>query len=269
MTEFELRKKVVATTKKYDGCKESDGSHMKIINNYNNHKPLAQGYRMQPKDSWCAATVSVISIDCKITDIMPTECSCNRMIELYKKRGRFVEDDSYTPQIADVIFYDWDDNGIGDNKGSSDHVGIIVSVNGASIKVFEGNKNNAVGYRTLNINGKYIRGYGVPDYASKATSKNNNHTSVINTAVNPKAKVDSAKSFSKSLAGTYKTTDALRLRAGAGTSKTILTVIPKGHKTTCYGYYTSVNKIKWYYVSYKDVKGKVYIGFVSSKYLNK
>lgn len=262
MTEQELRNKVVSTAKKYIGCKESDGSHKKIIDIYNKHKPLAQGYKMKLTDHWCAATTSAIAILCNITDIMPTECSCNRMIELYKKLGRFVEDDSYTPQIADVIFYDWDDNGIGDNKGSSDHVGIVVSVNGNVIKVIEGNKNNAVGYRTIKVNGRYVRGYGIPDYASKAKSK-------TSTTVKPNAKVDFAQSFSKSLTGTYKTTSDLRLRTGAGISKTILTVIPKGGKVTCHGYYTSVNKIKWYYVSYKDVKGKIFIGFVSSEYLTK
>ena len=192
---------------------------------------------------------------------MPTECSCNRMITLYKKLGRFIEDDSYTPQKADIIFYDWNDNGIGDNKGQADHVGIVVSVNGTSIKVIEGNKNNAVEYRTINLNGKYIRGYAVPNYASKATPKKTNSSS--------KVKVDSAKSYSKSLIGTYKTTSNLRMRAGAGTSKEVLTVIPKGKSVICYGYYTLHNRVKWYYVTYKDVKGTRYIGFVSSKYLSK
>ena len=32
--------------------------------------------------------------------------------------------------------------------------------------------NNSVGYRTIPINGRYIRGFGIPDYASKATAEN-------------------------------------------------------------------------------------------------
>lgn len=37
-------------------------------------------------------------------------------------------------------------------------------------KVIEGNMSDAVGYRKLAVNGRYIRGFGVPKYASKATS---------------------------------------------------------------------------------------------------
>ena len=97
MTETQIREKVVSTAIKYLGCKESDGSHKKIIDIYNNHKPLAQGYKVEYVNAWCATYVSAIPILCELTDIMPTECSCNRMIELYKKLGRWIEDDAYTP----------------------------------------------------------------------------------------------------------------------------------------------------------------------------
>ncbi len=75
--------------------------------------------------------------------------------------------------------------------------------------------------------------------------------------------VDAAKSYDKSIAGTYTTTDSLNLRSGAGTSKTILTTIPKGDKVTNYGYYTEADGVKWYYVKYGDL-----VGFVSSMYLS-
>ncbi len=76
------------------------------------------------------------------------------------------------------------------------------------------------------------------------------------------AKVDSAASFDKNLAGTYTTTADLNLRAGAGTSKASLAVIPKGESVQNYGYYTAVSDTKWLYVAYN---GKT--GFCSSKYL--
>lgn len=274
MSEQELREKVISIAISYLGYKESDGSHKEIIDIYNNGaKPLPVGYKVKYDDAWCATYVSAISIKAGLSDIMPLECSCNRMIELYQKLGRFVEDDSYTPMSGDVIFYDWQDSGIGDNKGSSDHVGIVTSVNGTTMKVIEGNISNSVGYRTLKINGKYIRGYGVPNYTSKTNSVNTNGSSTTITTTtattNAKAKIDYAQSFSKLLAGTYKTTANLNIRAGAGTSKTILTVIPKGGKVTCYGYYTLVNGIKWYYVTYKNIKCVKYTGFVSSEYLTK
>lgn len=33
------------------GCKESNGSHKMIIDLYNNHKPLARGYKVKYTDS--------------------------------------------------------------------------------------------------------------------------------------------------------------------------------------------------------------------------
>lgn len=168
MTELELRKRVVETANKYYGCKESDGSHKVIIDGYNAHTPLARNYKMKYTGAWCATFVSFISIQCDLTDIMPTECSCGKMIALYQKLGRWKEDDSYKPQIGDIIMYDWDDTGVGDDTGWPEHVGIITVVSGNDFKVIEGNKKNAVGYRTMKVNGKNIRGYCLPDYASKA-----------------------------------------------------------------------------------------------------
>lgn len=177
MTEKELRQKVVDTAVSYLGCKESDGSHKKIIDIYNAHKPLARSYAVKYTDAWCATFVSAIAILCELTDIMPTECGCGNMITLYQKLGRWKEDDSYTPAAGDVIFYDWDDSGSGDNTGSPDHVGIVVSVSGSTVKVIEGNKSDAVQYRTIAVNGRYIRGYGLPNYASKATKSSSSGTS--------------------------------------------------------------------------------------------
>lgn len=170
MTEQQLREKVVSIMKGWIGRKEANGSHKKIIDVYNAHKPLARGYKVKYTDEWCATTVSAAFITAKLTDIAPTECSCAKMIELYKAKGRWKESDGYTPKIGDIIMYDWQDKGSGDNTGHPDHVGIVASVSGKTIKVIEGNKSEAVAYRTMTVNGKYIRGYCLPNYASKATS---------------------------------------------------------------------------------------------------
>lgn len=169
MTEHQLRSNVVTIMKGWVGWSEANGKHKKIVDIYNNHKPLAQGYKVTYKDAWCATTVSAAFIKTGLTDIGFTECSCSRMIELYKKHGRWMEKDSYVPKIGDLVMYDWDDAGVGDNTGAPEHVGMVVEVNGKNITVVEGNKNESVGYRSLMINGKYIRGYCLPDYASKST----------------------------------------------------------------------------------------------------
>lgn len=151
MTENEIRQKVVNIAKGWLGYNENDGSHRKIVDLYNSHKPLAVGYKVKYTDSWCATFVSAVAIKAGLTSIIPTECSCPRQIELFKKIGRWMENDAYVPKPADIIYYDWQDNGIGDNIGTADHVGMVVSVSGNTIRVIEGNRNNAVAYRDIAV----------------------------------------------------------------------------------------------------------------------
>lgn len=171
MTERQIRQAMVARARKYIGCKESNGTHKQIIDIYNEHKPLARGYAVKYTDAWCATYGSAIAILEGHTDIIPTECGCDAQIKLWQAKGRWQENDAYVPQAGDYIYYDWQDSGAGDNKGNSDHVGIVESCDGKTITVIEGNKNDAVGERTLAVNGRYIRGFGLPDYASKATKE--------------------------------------------------------------------------------------------------
>lgn len=170
MTEQQIRQNTVAIFEAWAGLRESDGSHMQIINIYNGHTPLARGYKVKHTDAWCAVAVSAVAIQACLTDIIPVECGCGEQIKLFQALGRWQENDSYVPQAGDIIYYDWDDDGKGDNTGWPDHVGMVVSVSGNTIKVIEGNKSDAVGYREIAVNARYIRGYGLPDYASKATA---------------------------------------------------------------------------------------------------
>lgn len=158
------RQKIVEAAVSYLGCKESDGSHRKIIDIYNGHKPLARNYRVTYKDHWCATFVSAMAIKCGLTHIIPTECSCSQMIALFKKLGAWQENDAHVPQPGDIMFYDWDDDGKGDNTGNPEHVGIVEKVSGSTITVIEGNYDDSVKRRTLPVNGQFIRGYGVPKY---------------------------------------------------------------------------------------------------------
>jgi uncharacterized protein YraI len=79
---------------------------------------------------------------------------------------------------------------------------------------------------------------------------------------------ESAKSFSKQLAGTYRTTADLHIRAGTGTDKPSMVVIPKGTAVQNYGYYTNVRGVNWLYVQF--TYGNVtYTGFGCGTYLRK
>lgn len=76
-------------------------------------------------------------------------------------------------------------------------------------------------------------------------------------------KVDSAKSFSKAKAGTYrvKADSGLHLRTGAAKNKDSIEIMKDGSKVTCYGYYTG----EWLLVV--SASGKT--GFCHSGYLAK
>lgn len=161
--------KVVELAQSWIGKNESDGSHKSIIDIYNSQKKLPRGYKVKYSDEWCATTVSAVAVKLGYTDIIPTECSCQFMIELFKELGIWKENENRIPNPGDIIFYDWQDDGKGNNKGWADHVGIVENVSGNTITVIEGNYNQSVKRRTLEVNGKYIRGYGTPKYDTKAT----------------------------------------------------------------------------------------------------
>lgn len=162
------RSEVVKLATSWIGKKESDGSYKSIIDIYNTcpRGILPRGIYMEYKWAWCACTWSALAIALGYTDIMPIEISCGDLIKKAKDMGCWVENDGYVPSPGDAILYDWDDNGIGDNKGWPDHVGTIDYCNpdAGYMTVIEGNYGNAVKKRTISINGKYIRGFIAPKY---------------------------------------------------------------------------------------------------------
>ena len=101
----------------------------------------------------------------------------------YHSRG------SYTPQVGDLIFFDWDSE-----PGPWDHVEIVTAVSSSSVTTLGGNtgKNN-VKERTWSLSYSEIQGYGVPNYSgssgggggsSDATDPNNYPTPPTGTYLN-------------------------------------------------------------------------------------
>lgn len=158
---------ILAIAQGWIGRRERDGSYKEIIDVYNSQHPLPRGYKVRYTDSWCATFISALFIKAGAKDLIATECSCEKMIAGMKALGIYVEDENRVPSKGDIVFYDWQDNGKGDNKGFSDHVGIVESVSGNTFIVIEGNKNNAVGRRICKVNQKYLRGFAVPKYATR------------------------------------------------------------------------------------------------------
>ena len=171
MTESQLRQRVVDVMRGWLGWSEANGKHRAIIDLYNTQRPLPRGYAVRDDDEWCATCVTAAGIQAGLPDIILGECSCSKMISLYRAKGQWMEDDGYRPRPGDIIMYDWQDTGKGDNTGAPDHVGVVAEINGDTMTIMEGNKGEAVATRKVSVNGRYIRGYCLPDYAGKATGE--------------------------------------------------------------------------------------------------
>lgn len=168
MTEMELRTHFVDITRSYYGAEKGSAKHLEILDIYNGQEKLPRGHKMTVQEPWCATFVSAMAIKCGLTDIIPTECSCSKMIELHKALGTWQEFDDHVPQPGDLLIYDWEDSGKGDNTGDPDHIGIVARVNSGIIRVIEGNMYNSVWHRDMKVDGPKIRGYCCPDFAAKA-----------------------------------------------------------------------------------------------------
>ena len=91
---------LIAQARAWIGCRESDGSHRKIIDIYNSHRPLARGYAVRYTDAWCAAFVSACAIRTGMTDIIPTECGCGEMVKLFRRLGEWDENDARRGSVS-------------------------------------------------------------------------------------------------------------------------------------------------------------------------
>jgi hypothetical protein len=146
------------------------------------------------------------------------------MIRDAQKLGIWVENDDFIPQPGDIILYDWQDDGKGDNKGTPDHVGIVIQVDKKKILVREGNKRNSIGNRDVTVDGITIRGYIIPPY-EEAVSEVKEEPQDENPAVSPAESTEAKEKQEKGI-GEYVpghvytvTARALNVRRGAGVDK--------------------------------------------------
>lgn len=188
------RDKIAQIAAKYVGKGINSEEHKEIINAFNKLNP--DGYKMSYTDYHCAATVSAIAYMAGLEKLIPCSCNCGTMLNKAKKMGIFIENDAYVPKAGDIIFYDWQDSGKGDNTGGPDHVGFVVSIKNKSITIFEGNMGNKrlYGYRTMKVDGQYIRGYAAPKYDDSAKTSEKKETTKTteqpaSTKINRKYKV--------------------------------------------------------------------------------
>lgn len=269
MTETELRQSVANWLAAYQGISEGSAKHQEILDIYNNSK-LCTRHKMTVAYPWCATAVSAAFIAKGLAGKTGSgsvfecvECSCNEMINLAKKQGTWVENDAYKPAVGDVVLYDWQDSGKGNNTGVPDHVGIVHSVSGNSFRVVEGNIGDTVGFRKMTVNGTFIRGYIVPKYDKKASSNTTNQTNQTGTATG----TSSSTNLNKTEKWSGKVNaDGVNVRKWAGTENATCSFSPLNTGTTvsvCDSVKASDGST-WYYIKYN---GKY--GFMHSDYVSK
>ena len=215
-----------------------ESGHKWVVNTYNSIRPLPRGYRLQMDDYWCASTIAAIFHSLGYDDL--AECSCSVMIAKAKNLGIWVENDAYRPQVGDLLLYDWQDSGKGDNIGDPDHIGIVIKVNGDTLTIREGNKKGTVGNRTIKVNGKTIRGYITPPYEDDSAMIPTEPTNPTPSTEKPAEEANSASKQGKYIIGrtyTINVRTSLNVRRGAGTNYALvgynnLTSDAKRHATS-------------------------------------
>lgn len=117
---------------------------------------------------WCQIFVSWIMEQAGVpTAVYGKYENCQYAIGQMRQKGVW-KSKGYRPQVGDLCYYDWGQD------GESDHVGFVVAVNGDTITVREGNKSDAVGNRVIGYNDRPIVGYASPAYgeAESGTGEN-------------------------------------------------------------------------------------------------
>ncbi len=190
--------------------------------------------------AWCAAFVSWCQYQAGVpAEIDCSEVSCPRMInEILKPQGLYkTRESGYTPIIGDLIYFK--------NKTStavSTHVGLVIGVRDGYVYTVEGNGGEKVARHKYALDDSYIVGYGALKYETKEGT-DYSVFSLEEDSANP---------------GKYiVTADSLNVRAGAGTSFSILGALKNGDEVEVLKFNENWGKI--------DFKGKE--GWISASYL--
>lgn len=114
-------------------------------------------------DPWCACFVSWCANQCGYINagVFPKFCGCVYCVETYLKPNNVFwsnKNGIYTPHTGDIIFFDWEPDGI------PNHVGIVEYYENGIVHTVEGNSNNSVRQKTYDVGSNQIYGYALLDY---------------------------------------------------------------------------------------------------------
>lgn len=78
---------VISKAREYLGVKEGTVAHHRIIDAYNQVRPVPVGYMVKYSDDWCDAFVSFIADKTQTSELIGRECGVQRHIKIFEKLG--------------------------------------------------------------------------------------------------------------------------------------------------------------------------------------
>lgn len=130
-----------------------------------------------PYGDWCAMFCSFCLHYAGVDqELVPLAANCEDWIQQLSQANRYHGSSTYTPKPGDLIFIDWDGEGLQENLQAAmdhvDHVGFVYEVIAATdelparVKTIEGNNGDEVAYHTYDLDSACILGYGeLPEQA--------------------------------------------------------------------------------------------------------
>ena len=108
---------------------------------------------------WCAIFVSWCADQCGYLDagVLPKMEGVRPFIDWFRERGQW-QDRDYEPSPGDIIFFDWESDGL------ADHVGIVERVEDGLIYTVEGNSGDRCVENRYYLSSAPVCGFGLPLY---------------------------------------------------------------------------------------------------------
>ena len=108
---------------------------------------------------WCAIFVSWVADQCGYleTGVLPKMEGVRPYVDWFIQRGQWQGRD-YEPSPGDIIFFDWEGDGL------ADHVGIVEKVENGLIYTVEGNSGDVCAERHYTMGTVPVYGFGLPNY---------------------------------------------------------------------------------------------------------
>lgn len=122
-------------------------------------EPYWSWYGFGSRVEWCACFVSWCANECGYIEagVIPKFAGCVQGSQWFKDRGLW-QDRNFEPSAGQIIFFDWEGDGV------TDHVGIVERVENGTVYTVEGNSGDACRQNSYSIGSSVIYGYGCPAY---------------------------------------------------------------------------------------------------------